>query len=158
MQDPDLSHAPCVVISVQAAESRVNMCGHGLLASTLSPYTSNVIDMYKALWLQIVDIGVIGQFQFTMMGITVDDILCSCKDGLSPASVQVYTPTSALDAASIFTAVGSAYRYSELGSSITGEYGFAPWCSIKGLPCRRRRSTFYMRLYGWLVVTWKLGH
>lgn len=42
MQDPASSHAPCIVISVQAAESRVNMCGQGLLASTLRPCTSLV--------------------------------------------------------------------------------------------------------------------
>jgi hypothetical protein len=43
MQDPVLTHAPCGVISVQAAESRVNVCRHGLLASTLSPCTSKVM-------------------------------------------------------------------------------------------------------------------
>lgn len=44
--------------------------------------------MCKALWLQIVNIEVIRQLQIVMMGITVDDIQCSCKDGLSPASVK----------------------------------------------------------------------
>jgi hypothetical protein len=65
---------PCIVISVQAAEGRGNMCRQGLLASTLRPCPFQVVmDLSNILWLQIASIEVIRRVHIEMKRIAVED-------------------------------------------------------------------------------------